>query len=239
MVAKQFIADALMEIGILGADEALDPADADLGLRHLAALVDLLQADRLLLYTVTRLPFTLVPAKQVYTIGLAGADWQAARPLWLSAVTVAPIGQAIEYPVYSYIYRENWLLEPNKALTADYPTMYLYEPAGTSFGSFTFWPVPMTAATIAIATPMPLTSPLALSTDLVFPPGGYYEAWRLNLARRLQRPFFVPDDASLRADAEHALSQIRRTNDEVAPWSRADEAITGTSGYDIRSGWTR
>jgi hypothetical protein len=236
VVAKQFIADALMEIGILGADEALDPADADLALRHLTAMIDLHQADRLLLFTVLRSVFTFTPGKQIYTMGPASADLTGPRPLWVSAVTVTPVGQVGEIPLTPYVYRESWLLEPYKTLQAAYPSMYFYEPSDVGVGTFAFWPVPTTAASLVIATPTPLVATLTLTTDLAFPPGGYYEAWRLNLARRLQRPFFVPDDASLRADAEHALATIRRLNDEVAPWSRSDPALTGTGGYDIRSG---
>jgi hypothetical protein len=239
VVAKQFIADALMEIGILGADETADAADADLGLRHLQAAVDLFQADRLLLYTVLRAPYALIPGRQTYTIGPTGADFLGARPLWLSSVGVIPVGQTTEYPIVDYVYRTEWLREPEKTLTDSYPRRYFYEPSDVAVGTFVFWPIPTTAASVVIATPVPLVTPLSLDTDLTFPPGGYYEAWRLNLARRLQRPFEVPDDAVLRVDADRALAQIRRLNDEVAPWSRSDEALTGRGGYDIRGGVSR
>lgn len=240
MTARQFISDALMEIGILGADETLDPADADLGLRHLQSMVDLLQADRLLLYTVTSAAYTFVPGKNSYSIGPdAGNDWFGARPIWITHIGVDPVGSTTRVTVDPFLYRDEWLAVPNRNQTASYPSRYYLDLFAAGFSVIEFWPVPTTSAVAVVSTPVPLTTPLTLDTDLVFPPGGYLEGWRLNLTRRLERPFQVPEDPGLRIDAAAALAQIRRLNDEVAPWSRSDPAVVGPGTYDIRSGTYR
>lgn len=237
MTARELIIDALTEIGILGAEEILDAADQATALRYLQQMIRRFQADRLLLYTVLRTLYVLTVNQQTRTIGLAGtgANFIGPRPLWVSHVGVIPVGADYEIEVLPYHDRDAWLGEPIKTLTDQYPSRYLYEPSGVDTGTFTFWPVPQTGATVAVSSPVPLQTPVDENTVLTFPDGGYEEAWRLNLAKRLQRPFMVPPDPELRDDARLALGALRRVNDGAPPYSRSDEAVTGGGGFDIRS----
>ena len=239
----QLITDALVELGYLGADEPLDAADADLGARLFRSMYDRFQGTRLQLWTVTRTPYVLAIGQQTRTVGPTGTIAVAAqpRPLWIPWLGVTPVGDTVELEVVPYATREEWLAEPNKSLTLQYPLRYLYEPAVPN-GILTFWPIPTTTATIILASPTPLgalpaTISLLLITELTVPEG-YDEAWRLQLARRFARPFGQPLTPDLAADAREALGVILRNNDPGPPPAAGDPALTGTGRFDILTGRT-
>ena len=223
MQVRQFVIDALVEIGIVGADETVDPSDADLGLRFLQAMVDQFQGDRLLLYIVSRAVYPLTAGLNGYALGptMLAPHWPGPTPVLITAVAVVEGTQDI--PVLPWPSAADYYAAPDKTSPGT-PSRYLFEPSPT-FGRFLFWPPPATAGSVAIYTPAPLTTPLTLDTDLAFPAGGYYECWRLQLAQRLQRPFLLPPDPSLRSDAAQALALVRRLNDEGAPFSHADPGV--------------
>lgn len=232
--ARDLIIDALLEIGIGEPGSDLDADDAALALRHLKRMVDAFQADRLLLYTVLRAAYPLVPNQQTRTIGATG-DFAGNRPIWIADARVIPVGDTFELPVHKMT-RAEWFAEPLKTLTDLYPMKVFYEPTSPN-GTLKFWPIPTTAASFIIAVPVPLVTPLTLDTDLAFAPGGYEEAWMLNLAKRCVRAFErATPPAGLDGDAHAALSVVKRLNDEGPPPARSDPALTnGRGGYDIRS----
>lgn len=233
----QVITDALEEIGAMGEGVPPAPEDMQKALRVLQMMHDSDEAERLMLYTVARATFALTASQQTRTIGAGGnfdTGANTERPVFIEHVGVTPVGQTMEIPIVPYESREEWLAEPFKALTDLYPRRYWYEPT-YPLGTFTFWPVPTTAATVAIATAVRLTSPAGLTTDLAFPPG-YHEAWHYNLAKRLQRPFRKPQDPSLATDAKAALGRVKRLNDPGPPRAQVDAAlIAGGGGFDIYS----
>lgn len=244
MTVRELVQEAMWEIRQLGADETLDDADADLGLRKLIGLVDMLQGDGYLLYTVARTPFALISAQQVYTVGPTGGFVYAGpRPIWIPSGRVKPVGADYDLPLTPYVNREEWFNEPLKSFTNDYPYRFLYEPtmagADLNLGTLTFWPIPTTAATVYLAMPVPLTTPVDLDTVIVLPPGGYRRAWIKSLGVEMM-PAFEMNDQDLKNEAKDSLSGLRRLNDPGPPPSRCDLAITGGGGYDIRSnGWRR
>jgi hypothetical protein len=238
VTVRELGADALRELNVIGVEDTLEADEGATCLRYFTRMVDAFQTDRNLLFTVARTVFALVANQQAYTIGAAGTHWVGARPLWLEHVGVIPVGADYEIPVDVYPTRKEWLAESIKDLTDLYPRRYLYEPTSAALGTFTFWPIPTTAAEIALASPAPLTTPVTLDTALTFPPG-YEEAWVLCLARRLARPFEVVVTPDLDLDARQALGRIRRLNDGGPPLSRSDDAVLGPGGYDIRSGLYR
>ena len=230
----QLITDALTEIGVVGEGVALEDDDAQLALRHLQNMHDSMHADRLMLFTVARSTFTLAANLQTRTIGDGGNFDTGAgteRPVFVAHVGVTPVGQTYELEIVPYLTREAWLAEAWKSLTNTYPYRYLYEPT-YPLGTFTFWPIQDTAPTVAISIATRLTSPAALNTSLVFPPG-YHDAWLYNVATRLARPFRKAVDQDLREDARKALSLIKRLNDPGPPPAQFD--IVATGGYDIES----
>lgn len=239
MQARELIAYALIEIGVVDGVDALDPADAALALQYLRGLVDTFQADGYLTYGVTTFPFTLTPSQQTYTLGDGGDfDTNLVRPLWIVHAGITPAGDTTEIPLDRWS-RGRWLAERQKGLTDLWPSAVNYEPTSDLLGTLSFWPKPTSAPALRLSLPTPLTTLVDLDTDLAFAPGGYERAYRLNLAKELQRPFTKPRDPELARDAMLALGVIKRVNDPGPPRSRADSAVTGRGGYDIRSGTYR
>lgn len=236
MTVLQLISDALEELGVIGPGDPLEDDDATIALRYFQMMVNTFQADRLMAYTVGRALFPLAVGQQTRTIG-TGGNFNGDRPVVVLHVGAIPVGQTYEIPVVPYVNREEWLKEPWKAQTDQYPSRYLYEPT-YPLGTFTFWPVPTTAAQVAIAVPAALTTPVALLTDLAFPPG-YYEAYHTNAVKRLAKPFkaiLTPDQKDA---AREAIGVVKRLNDEGAPPAKLDAALVGGGGWDIQSGRSR
>lgn len=234
---RDLIRSSLLEIQAIGYADGLDSDLADVALQVLKDMVDQYQADSLLLFTVARTLYTLTASQQTRTIGATG-NFVGAVPETVSFMGVIPVGEDYELEVVPYENREEWFAEPLKTLTDLYPSRYLYEPTSPTLGTFTFWPIPTTAAQVAISSPVALTTPATLNTVLTYQPG-YSKAWRLNLAKELCRPLGRPLTQDLKDDAEIALGIIRRANDPGPPRSRCDEAIAGAMVYDIRSGTFR
>lgn len=235
---RTLIKDALGEIGAgPSPGEDLDGDDAANALRHLIRMVDAFQGDRCLLETAKRWPFATVASQATRTIGPTGNYVVPARPIWISDMRVIPAGDTIEFEVIRYDSRQEYYDESLKALTELYPRRFLYERTSDAIGTITFWPVPTQVNTLYISIPEPLQAPVDLNTVFSFRPGGYYEAWHLNLAKRCVRTFErATEPANLRQDAEDAYSKVLRLNEEVPQDARADRALTGTGGFDIRSG---
>lgn len=231
------IEDALQEIGIVGPDQPADDVDILKGLRTLRRLYGRFQGDRLFLRTVTRTPgLALTPLQQAYTVG-DGGDLDIARPQWLTYVAVSPVGDTTEIPVIPYYDRDEWLAEMIKDLQDAYPRRCWYEPT-TPFGTLTVWPIPTTAATLAISRPTPLTElddddNTALQTELVFAPCEE-EAWLYQLAKRLCRPFTRPLTDDVREDAREALAAFHRLNDGGPPAQITDLVTGNRGGFDIK-----
>lgn len=236
---RNFIQDAMREIGALGERQPLEPADAQIALRYFQAMSRLMAGDGYLLYTVTRRPFALVSGQQDYTVGQDGCDFTAPRPLiGLEGPGMLPEGDTVEQPL-DVVSRAEWDREPLKSLTDIWPRKVKYEPSTADTGTFSFWPIPTTAPTFYAGWGEPLPYPTDLNTELVFPPGGYEELWRLSLARRLCGPFtrtFTEDQQEL---LKTALGAVRGVNDPGPPIQGIDAALCQRGGYDIRSGQYR
>jgi len=226
----------LLEIGVGSIGDDLDGDEADLALRFLVGMVDAFQADVGLLEFNYRVPFACVPNQQARTIGPTGDFvYAGSRPLWIASMMVTPVGEDVSIPVLPYSPNE-WADQRMKSLTSEWPWRYHYEKYSATLGRFEFWPIPTTAAVLTIGIPFPLTTPVTLDTDLAFRPGGYLEAWRLNLAKRLVRPFErAVEPANLREDAEKAINVIRNMNHESPDPVRFDGSLTTRGGYDIIS----
>lgn len=240
---RNLLEDVLIELGVIGPGDPTDPEIFDIAFRRLLMMYNTFAAMRLVLNTVARTVYTLIPNQQVYTIG-SGGEFDGDRPIWIAGSEVIPVdagGDVLSLVLTPYT-RAEWFAEPLKTLSDQWPRRFLYEQT-YPLGTLTFWPVPTTAAQVALATAVPLTTPTSLDTTLVFLPG-YQEAWLYNLAKRLWRAFpkkRTVDYTSLLKDAKDSLSLVYRLNDEPSKPARSDPALCSGSagGYDIRSNQAR
>lgn len=228
---------AAKEIGYIDSGDSLEGEDADTALDRVQGMVDFMQGNRRLLYTVKRVTQVLIANQQAITIGPAGANWVGDRPLWIKEPMITPAGDTSEIPMHLYT-RDEWLREQIKSLTDLYPRRVLYEPSSPTIGTFTFWPIQTSTPTLAYGLPQPLTSPLTFNTDLAFAPGGYQELCLYMLAKRLCRPFKRQFTDDLARDLEAAQGQVERNNDEPIKMAQTDPGLSrvgGRGGFDIQS----
>lgn len=229
---RNLCTDALIEIGVVGADDdAPEDSEIQTALRYAQLMANAQSADPFNLYTVDYEPFVLVNGQQQYTIGPSGADFTAQRPMWVEDVRVRPAGSDNDLPMHRYT-RKEWYAETLKSLTNGYPYKWLYEMKTGALGRFTFWPIPTTAPTVLVAVPQSLASPDTLDTALTFPPG-LQEAWRCELAKKIYRPMWnqaAPPDVV--ENARKAMEVYRQSNDEGPPPARSEFA-GGGGYYDI------
>jgi len=221
----ELITRALQEIRVLGADAQLDASDADLALRYFQSMVDLFQIDGFLTYAERRDDYAFIPNQRVYYVGPTGPDWIGPVPTQIVSGSIIVAGDATATEQYLTEFSpDQWARIPTKLFTADYPSVFFYQPQTDEIGQFLVWPVPSTHATFILRTAAPLQTPLTLTTVLVFLPG-YYEAWMLNLARRLVRPFAANEAPTLAEAANRALGAVKRMNDPGPPEQRSDPAL--------------
>lgn len=88
MTAQEMITDALVLINEIGKGQTPNTEELQHGLEVLQNLLDAWSVDRLSLYTVKRVRFTLVPGQQNYTIGPTGADFTNERPVLIQTATI-------------------------------------------------------------------------------------------------------------------------------------------------------
>lgn len=88
MTAQQIITDSLTLIGEIGRGQTPNTEELQHALDILNALLEIWSTERLSLYTVKRVRFTLVPLQQDYTIGPTGADFTNERPVLIQTATI-------------------------------------------------------------------------------------------------------------------------------------------------------
>lgn len=227
---RDFVSDALREIGVTPASKKASGTELATALDYAQSLMDAETADRMNLYTVLRSPFTLT-SLVAHTIGLAGATFTGNRPIWVPGGTVTPVGSDLEIPLHAFS-RAEWEDIRQKTQTDSYPHAFFYQPTTDLLGTFWFFCVPTTAATVTLSIPVPLQS-ITANVELAFPPG-YKRFLRLGLALDLCRPFRVPTPERLVEDHFFAKQLVQANNQPGPPDSRTDADFTA-GRYDIFS----
>lgn len=230
ITATQMLTRALQDIRVLGHGRPLHDRMANLALPYLQEVIDSWQIERLAIYTVAVSPFTLVANQATRTIGPTGQFVVTPVPRFLASASVLPVGDDIEQPVAIWT-RTQYLDYPDKTQTDLIPYALQLEP-GVTDSTLRFIPVPTTAATLKLGIPVGVTGFANLSTAYTFPEG-YHEAFRTELAYRLQRPFGKPADPTLDRDRKIAFGRIQRQNDDGPPILSADPAVAGHGYYDV------
>jgi hypothetical protein len=205
--ALDLITDALVEIGVAQAGQALAPEDAELGLRKLNQLLQRWANDRLTLPVITTISVPMTGAAS-YTIGPTGAV-VASRPLSVDAATAVDNG-GTEYPVNT-LTRALWDCIAVKAVDGGPPSDVWYE-AIIGNGRINVYPR-SSGYTLKLQCLTLLTSFSVLATAVSLPEG-YESAIYLNLADDLASSFGRQLSADSRRRAAGALRAIKRTNAE-------------------------
>lgn len=223
--AATLISDALIELGVIGANESPTPEDAAFGLRKLNQLMQRLSTSRQAFPVLTEISVTLTGA-QSYTIGPSGTS-STARPVSINSATAAD-ANGVEYAV-SVITRAEWDSIAVKDVTGGPPEYVWYQAENTN-GLVHVYPK-ANGYTLKLDCQVLLATFATVSGVLYLPEG--YETWlTLSLADDMAQAYGRDVSADTRRRLAAAAAGVKRVNAEPLYLSVEDR-----SEFNIERGY--
>lgn len=220
ITGAQLVQDAAYQAGILGQDAtpALTNDDAQLILRRLNRLADSWSNDDLMIFTNGTETFPLSAGVSAYSTSLLTNG----RPLNMDAVWVTYGGvdyflQLISDDAYGSIALKNIQAIPN----------VVWINPGMPQNTLTFWPVPFAPMTANCSTQRVLTTAVAMTTTLSFPPG-YEKAFVDGLAVDICPAFGITPSPAMIDAAQKSMRRVKVANyspSEVSTPFDADSSL--------------
>ena len=229
---REIIQDALIEIGAQAPADSMPAEDAQYGLRALNRMIQKWNTDELMVYTINRQEFDIIPGKQLYTIG-TGGDIDIPRPVKIQMASVL-IQTNVANPVELSLREltdEEWRATAVKNVSSAYPTQF-WLTGNMPLNEMYLWPIPQNGYCKLVLYSWGKTANFAsLNDDVVFP-NGYEEALVTNLGIALSNSYGVQVGPALAARAADAKSHIESINIEPM-WAVTD--FSGTGSLAIKS----
>lgn len=223
--ALQIITDALSEIGVVGAGDAVEPGDAALGLRKLNQVLQRWANMRLMLPVLAEVSVPMSGAAS-YTIGPTGAV-VAARPVKVSAARAVDAG--VEYPV-DVLGQALWDAIGVKDVTG--PVSAVWYQATNTDGTLHVYPKASSGHVKLRCLTVPESFTLAEAVTL---PEGYESALTLTLADDLSGVYGKQATPDLRRRATAAVRTVKRSNTEPLILG-VDATLIGSPSFQIERG---
>ena len=224
--ALDIITDALQELGVVGAGDAVSPEDAALGLRRLNQVLQTWANSRLTIPALTEISVTLNTA-QSYTIGPSGGT-VAARPVKVQTATALDSG-GNESPVH-IINAAQWGDIFTKDVSGG-PPLYVWYQATLTNGTAHVYPK-APGYTLKLDCQVLLTSFSTTGATFTLP-DGYEAALYLTLADSLASSYGKQLSPDSRRRMAGAVSAIKRVNTEPLILSVCDSG----QDYQIERGY--
>lgn len=218
MTAAQLLSSSLRLVGVLAAGEQMAPEDAEDAMAVFGDMVDSWNADRSSIFTTGSNDFPFVFGKQAYTLGVGG-DFAMARPPnidGMSTILLSDPTNPVEIPLALYTVQQWQEQLPVKQVNGTFPLL-CYDDGGFPLRTLNFWPIPQDQPSLCrIYGWQPLSAPASYATPITFPPG-YAEAFRYNLAIRLQAEFAPEKQLSplVQQIAVESLGRVKTMNAPV------------------------
>lgn len=220
--ARDLIADALGDIGVLDPNETMTAEQAQHGLRTLNRVIDSWNARRLHVYAVRDVVATFAGGSA--TIG-PGGTIDTPHPLRLEPGCYY-VKSGISYPLPLWS-REDYNARVLKAQAGEYPQGIYYDRAIP--GMVYVWPVPSAPIEYHLQVLLPLADFADLDTDYALP-AGYQDALFWSLCERLPAGYNLPVNPESNTNAAAARAVIAKNNavvpvldasrrGSVAPWN--------------------
>lgn len=237
--ARDLVIDALAELNVYDAADAVSPADSALVLRRLNRILDNFNAERDAVYADQYASYTLTPSLSPHTIGPTGNFVVTQRPVSIEGISL--IYPTSTSPQIGLNARDRaWYQGLSiPAQTASLPTDFYYEPAWPN-GRIYFWPVPTTAYSIVLWSRIVL-SQLSINDTFTLPPG-YRDALTLTLAEAIAPSFEKSVPSSLTRDALAARARVFQNNVVIPRLYTNDSGMPsaqGRGGGTYLTGWWR
>lgn len=211
MRAVDLIQSSLRLIGVLASGETASGAEASDALAILNDMIDSWQTERLMIFTTSRLTFSLISGQQTYTVG-TGGNFNTPRPIRITQAGIISLNnpaQPLEIPI-EYLTTPQWAAIPVKNIQSALPTK-VYDDGAFPLRNLSYWPIPNTAVDTAIYPWVALTSFADLTTDYTFPPG-YTKALRYNLAIDLAPEYGMNLPPEVAAQAIASKAAVKSIN---------------------------
>lgn len=226
---SDFLTAALAEIRAVRAGDVPSPEDMALALALFNELLDSLNQQGRALYTVGFSTFTLTPALQPHTIGVAGNSptftVATSRPM---AIHGANLILANNIRTSLRLRDDEWWLNVRaRSVVSAVPTDLYYSPDYPN-GSLYLWPVPTTAYGIELETAT-LLAAVALADTFTLPPG-YQRMLRLTLAEDLAPAFGQTVNPSTAERARQARMVVFAGNVAAPTGHTRDGGMPGVRG---------
>ena len=237
MTAADLISSALRLTGMLAAGEQMAPEDAQAGLMVFQDMVDAWNADRLAIFTTQSTDFPFVLNQQVYTLGPGGDFPMTPRPAQIdgmSSILLSDPSNPVEVPIAMYTVDQWQTQVPVKNVSGNFP-LICYDSGDYPLRKLNFWPIPTQQPTSCrIYSWQALSSPAAFNTTIAFPPG-YSEAFRYNLAIRLQPEFDAtrPVNPEVKERAALSLATLKTMN--APDLLLRSDLVPDPSGYNYKA----
>jgi hypothetical protein len=222
---------------VLAGEDELTGGEANDMLGTLNRQMDAFMADKLAIFTKDIQDFLFVVAKQTYTLGTPGGDFDTVRPPNIERMSVVLTSNlAVEIALDRYSL-DDWQAIRLKTTTSSFP-LGVYDDNAFPLRNLSFWPTPGAAHTFRMYSWVPLTQFPDLKTTASFPPG-YAEAIIYNLALRISDEFHGELGQTIVEGAARTLQAIKVANVEMTPSSydgmfQGSEKMSGGRQMDAR-----
>ena len=231
-VLLDLISDSWSKVGQLGIGQSLSPEQAQQGFREANRMVGNWSVRRLMLYTISKRPFTLTPGQQDYTVGPTGGFVQA-RPTFVEGAQAIIPGTLNEVPM-NLLDVVKWGAIRDKGAScsalgapSDIWPEYSYPNMG-----FHVWPIPVAAVNINLRTWEQLQQFLTVFDTFTFPVG-YEEPFTDNLSIRLAPYADRSISPELAASAAQGLIDIQSINAQGIGGSIGDSRLLQAPSLDV------
>lgn len=226
--AQQIIEDALTELQVIGAGQAVAPEDIDLGLRKLNQILQRWANLRLMLPVLAEVSVPMNGAAS-YTIGPTGAV-VAARPVRVVSARAVD-GAGTEYPV-DVLGQALWDSIAVKDVTGG-PVSAVWYRATNTDGTLYVYPKADSTYTLKLRC-LALLETFTVSETVALPEG-YETALTLTLADDLAGAYGRQSSPDLRRRATAAVRAVKRSNTEPLILG-IDANLIGQQSFEIERG---
>lgn len=233
--ARDLIALALADSGIVGVGQSALAEDTNRGLVRLNWMISQWNRKRWLVYHLTDVTFTSTGAT-FYTVGPSANFDMSLRPdkiekAFVRQLNATPPNQ-VDYPLEPIESREIYDLIAMKQLTS-FPYYYFYD-ADYPIGKFYPWPLPQASIYSMFITVKRVLGQIANLSTVLTLPAEYEPALHSNLVCVLRAAYRLPPDPFWISKAKGDLTVLKNANEAISRLQMPRELIR-PAAYNIYS----